>query len=537
MIKASLAIVKCLEKEQIKVVFGYPGAAICPFYDALEDSKIRHILVRHEANGGHAANGYARISGKPAVCIATSGPGATNLITAIATAYMDSIPLVIITGQVNSDQIGRDVFQEADITGAAEPFVKHSYLVKNAQEIPQIFKEAFYIAGSGRPGPVLIDIPMDIQNVDINFDYPKEVSIRSYKPTAKGNKLQVKRVVAAINEAKKPLICAGGGVFAANAQAEVKKLSELCQIPIVTTMMGISAVSSENPLYFGMLGLHGTKVANIAVKDCDLLILVGARVGDRAVRTPISLQESTQIIHIDIDPAEIGKNMAANIPVVGDAKIILEQILGNIDIQEHTEWVSYLQSKKSSVHFEKAEDGFVNPKEFIAMLSSAALKNTTVVADVGQNQIWTANNFKIKDGRFLTSGGMGTMGYSVPAAIGAKLADESSQVIAICGDGSFQMQMMELATAIQHNVNLKIIIMRNNRLGMVCEMQKNFYCNRPTAVFLDGSPDFIKLAGAYGIDAMLVNDAETAKIAIDKLVNSKGIFLIECAVNPDDPTL
>jgi len=537
MMKASEAIVKCLEKENIKVVFGYPGAAICPFYDALEDSKIRHILVRHEANGGHSANGYARITGKPAVCIATSGPGATNLITAIATAYMDSIPLVVITGQVNSDQIGRDVFQEADITGSAEPFVKHSYLVKNASEIPRIFKEAFFISGTGRPGPVLIDIPMDIQKTMIDFEYPNEVAIRSYKPSSIGNKLQIKRVVSAISSAKKPLICAGGGIFASSAQIELKKLSDLCEIPIVTTMMGISAVSSENPFYLGMLGIHGTKVANTAVRDCDLLILIGARVGDRAVKAPVSLQETTQIIHIDIDPAEIGKNMSADIPVVGDAKIILQQMLENLTKQEHNEWISFLQSKIKPTEFKKAEEGFINPNEFIALLSEKAHKNTTIVADVGQNQIWTAKNFKIKNGRFLTSGGMGTMGYSIPAAIGAKLADESSEVIAICGDGSFQMQMMELATAIQHNVGIKIIIMKNNRLGMVCEMQKNFYCNRPTAVFLDGSPDFIKLAEAYGIESMRVDSIENAKIAIDKLVNSKGIFLIECSVNPDDPTL
>ena len=537
MIKVSEAMVKCLEKENIKVVFGYPGAAICPFYDALTKSKIRHILVRLEANGGHAANGYARITGKPAVCIATSGPGATNLITAIATAYMDSIPLVIITGQVNTDQIGRDVFQEADITGAAEPFVKHSYLVKNAQDVPKIFKEAFYIAGSGRPGPVLIDMPFDIQNIEIDFDYPKQADIRSYKPTNKGNKLQIKRVISAINESKKPLICAGGGVFSANACEELKKLSSLCNIPVVTTMMGISTVSASDSLYFGMLGMHGTKTANLAVKDCDLLILIGARVGDRAVKSPVSISENTKIIHIDIDPAEIGKNLPADIPVVGDAKSILTQIIESCDKLTHTEWIEHLNKYKSEVVFTQPKKGYVNPKKVVSMLSDALPSGSTIVADVGQNQIWTASNYKVSDGRFLTSGGMGTMGYSIPAAIGAKLANEKSSVVAICGDGSFQMQMMELATAVQHDIDIKIIVMSNNRLGMVRELQTNAYSNNLSAVFLDGSPDFVKLAKAYGINAIRVSDDSEIEQAIKKLVNSKGLFLLECIIDPENSTL
>lgn len=537
MIKVSQAMVKCLEKENIKVVFGYPGAAICPFYDALEDSEIQHILVRHEANAGHAASGYARITGKPAVCIATSGPGATNLITAIATAYMDSIPLVVITGQVSSELIGRDVFQEADITGAAEPFVKHSYLVKNAEDIPRIFKEAFYISGTGRPGPVLIDIPVDVQNVLIDFSYPKTVEIRSYKPSTKGNALQIKRVLTAIENAKKPIICAGGGVFASNAQDEVKALSELCQIPMVTTMMGISCIPTDSPLYFGMLGMHGIKTANIAIKDCDVLILIGARVGDRAVKSPIIIQETTQIIHIDIDPAEIGKNMTANIPLVGDAKLILKELLEIAKPLDHSEWLKELNLHKNKVEYKEPQQGCINPKQFIAMLSEAMPENSTIVADVGQNQIWTAMNYKIKQGRFLTSGGMGTMGYSVPAAIGAKLANKKNAVVAICGDGSFQMQMMELATAIQHNVDIKIIVMRNNRLGMVRELQTNFYANKLTAVNLDGTPDFILLAKAYGIDSVRVNSAESAEIAIKKLSSSKGMLLVECIVLPDESTL
>ncbi len=536
--KACEAMVKCLVKESVKVVFGYPGAAICPFYDSLSDTDIRHILVRHEANAAHSANGYARITGKPAVCIATSGPGATNLITGIATAYMDSIPLVVITGQVNCDQIGRDVFQEADITGSAEPFVKHSYLVKNAHDIPKTFKEAFYIAGSGRPGPVLIDVPFDVQNIDIKFDYPKEVDIRSYKPTGKGNKLQIKRVVSALEESKRPLICAGGGIFLSNASDELRLLSEKCGIPIITTMMGISAVSDDYPLYFGMLGMHGKQIANKALNDCDLLLLIGARVGDRAVKSPVFLQETTKIIHIDIDPAEIGKNIGANIPVVGDAKLILEQLAEASEVTERNEWIKHLNSMKKTPEYKPAEKGFINPMKFIADLSERMPAKCVVSADVGQNQIWTSNNYHIKDGgRFITSGGMGTMGYSIPAAVGAKLADKSNEVIAICGDGSFQMQMMELATAVQHDVDIKIIVMNNSRLGMVREYQKIKHDNRLTAVFLDGSPDFIQLARAYGIEAIRVVDDESAGEAIEKLSSKKGMLFVECVVNPDDSTL
>ena len=535
--KACEAMVEALRAEDIKVVFGYPGAAICPFYDKLIDSGIKHILVRHEANGGHAANGYARISGRPAVCIATSGPGALNLITAIATAYADSIPLICITGQVNCDQIGRDVFQEADITGAAEPFVKHSYLVKNADDLPKVIKEAFYIAGSGRPGPVLIDVPMDVQNTEIDFEYPKNVDIRSYKPTAKGNMAQIKRVVKALEEAKKPLICVGGGVFASDAQREVRTLSDVMNIPVITTMMGISVFSDDNPLYFGMLGMHGVKSANVAVKECDVLFLVGARVGDRAVRTPLSLEETTKIIHIDIDPAEIGKNISTNIPLVGDAKLVLRQILGLAKPMKHEEWIKRLTSLVQKPEYKDASEGKINPRRFIEQLSDAMPENTTVVADVGQNQIWTATSYKFRSGRFLTSGGMGTMGYAIPAAIGAKLADENGEVVAICGDGAFQMSFMELATAVQHGVDIKVVVMTNNYLGMVRELQKKHYNDRLTAVSLDGSPDFITLAKSYGIPWMRVTDENQAKEAIARLSAEKGSFFVECCVEDFCSTL
>lgn len=532
-ITVAKAMVECLKAEGIETVFGYPGAAICPFYDELYSSDIKHVLVRHEANGGHAASGYARITGKPAVAIATSGPGATNIITAIATAYMDSIPMVIITGQVNSEQIGRDVFQEADITGSAEPFVKHSFLLKNADEVAETFKKAFYIAGTGRPGPVLIDIPYDVQLTKVDFEYPSEIEIRSYKPSSAGNKMQIKRVLSALEQAEKPLICAGGGLFSGDAKNLMVQFAERCDIPVVTTMMGISSISSDNPLNLGMLGMHGVKVANIAVNECDLLILLGARVGDRAVAT--MKNSNMNVIHIDIDPAEIGKNIEANIPVVGDITTILSQIMESVPRLEHKEWIEKLSQINSDKEIKPCKN--VNPKLFIKELNIHLPDNTVIVSDVGQNQIWTANNIKLKKGRFMTSGGMGTMGYSVPAAIGAKAAAPENEVIAICGDGSFQMQFMELATMVQHGFAVKIIVMKNNYLGMVREVQQKLYKEHYTAVSLDGSPDFIKLAQAYGISSERVTRIEEAEQAIKRLINSKKPYLIEVLVDEFESTL
>jgi len=533
------ALVKCLEAEGIENIFGYPGATICPFYDKLTDSKIRHILVRHEINAGHAASGYARVTGKPAVCVATSGPGATNLITAIAAAHMDSIPIVIITGQVSTDQIGRDVFQEADITGAAEPFVKHSYLIKNAGSVPEIVKKAFYIAGTGRPGPVLLDIPVDIQRQLIDFEYPESVEISSYKPRREGNGLQVKRAAEAIKKSNRPLICAGGGLFTASAQEMMVNLAEKADIPVISTMMGISAMPSPHPLYMGMIGMHGRKAPNRALSECDLLILLGARVGDRAV-TSIENHEGLRVIHIDIDPAEIGKNLPATVPVVGDLKAVLKQLLAETGPKKNDGWIKFLKELKSEENKNRTVETHkdsVNPAAFIEELNRLLPEKCVISADVGQNQIWTANNIKLNGGRFITSGGMGAMGYSVPAAVGAKTADSSAEVIAVCGDGSFQMQSMELATMIQHGINVKIIIMANNRLGMVRELQTNNYSNRLTAVFLDGSPDFIKLAAAYGIKGEYVNDISEAKEALQNLIASEKPYVLQVKVSENEKSI
>lgn len=538
LIKAAEAMVKCLENEGVKVVFGYPGAAICPFYDELTHSDIHHVLVRREDNAGHAANGYARISGKPAVCIATSGPGATNLLTAIATAYADSVPLICITGQVSTDQIGCDVFQEVDITGAAEPFVKNSYLIKDASQLPRIFKEAFYIAGSGRNGPVLIDVPVDIQQTMIDFSYPEKVELRTYKPTVKGNSFQIKKVCEALKTSERPLICAGGGVISAKACGELRELAEKTRIPVVSTMMGLGIFPTEHPLYMGMLGMHGVKTANEAVSKCDTMILIGARVGDRAVRSPKFLAKTTKIIHIDVDPAEIGKNIPAHIPLVGDCKHILKELTEKLGSAERADWLAELSEVKNAVPKEDETEGYVNPKMFIRKLSAKLPEDTICVADVGQNQIWTCNNFQFKGGRFLTSGGMGTMGYSIPAAVGAKFASPDSEVVAVCGDGSFQMQMMELATIVQEKIPVKIILMRNNRLGMVRELQTNLYKDNQTAVHIaDGNPDFVALAKSYGIRAERVCTMAEAEAAIENLCSAEEPYLLECNVWRNESTL
>ena len=532
------AMVECLKAEGVRHVFGYPGAAICPFYDELISSGIEHILVRHEVNGGHAASGYARMTGKAGVCIATSGPGALNLITSIATAYMDSIPIVAITGQVNSDQIGRDVFQEADITGSAEPFVKHSYIVKDPDTICDVIKKAFYIAETGRPGPVLIDVPMDVQLMETEFLYPDKVEIRSYKPTTEGNKLQIKRVADAIDKASRPLICAGGGVFLSGAKKELAELVHKCDIPVINTMMGLSNIDMNDKLYFGMMGMHGVKAANYAVSRCDLLILLGARMGDRAV---VALEKTSGIviIHIDIDPAEIGKNVDVNTPVVGDIKKILTQLIAIMPEMQHTEWCEELAAVRAEkCELPKTVKGTVCPKPFIEELNRQIPEDCVIVADVGQNQIWTANNICLTDkGRFMTAGGMGTMGYSLPAAIGAKKAFPERTVIALCGDGSLQMDFMELATAVQHGINVKIIVFVNSTLGMVKELQDNLYDNRETAVDLTGSPKFDIIAQAYGIDAENVTDISQAKKAIADMLDSEKPYLLQVIVDKDERTI
>jgi acetolactate synthase-1/2/3 large subunit len=533
------AIVECLKKEDVEILFGYPGVAIAPFFNSLLNSDIKSVLIRTEQNAAHCASGYARISGKPGVCVVTSGPGATNLITGIATAFADSIPLIAITGQVNSSMIGSDVFQEADITGAVESFVKYSYLVRNVNDIPKIFKEAFYIANSGRKGPVLIDIPIDIQQAQINkFSYPETVSMRTYKPTVEGNMAQIKKLVKEVERSKKPVMCVGGGVHLSDAAQEIRDFAAKCQIPVVSTMMGLGTITNDNPLYFGMVGNNGRAYANKALKDSDLVLMVGARVADRAVNRPELITDNTVLIHIDVDPAEIGKNVGPTIPLVGDLKHIFTK-LNTIDInaRDHKEWLEFLTDYKAE-HPDPRPDiskEYVDPKEFLGKLAKAMDDNGVFVADVGQNQIWATAFFRIKEHqRFMTSGGMGTMGYAIPAALGAKLADPDRQVVASCGDGGFQMSMMELATMDQQKVPLKIIVYRNNYLGMVREYQHYSYKDKYAMVDIAGKPELDMIARAYGMDYQKIDGGSDIDKEIKDFLNNEHAILLEVMTDPMD---
>ena len=535
------AIVKCLEKEGVEIVFGYPGVAICPFYNSILDADIRTILIRTEQNAAHAASGFTRVSGKPGVCAVTSGPGATNVITGIATAFADSIPLICITGQVNSELIGSDVFQEADITGAVESFVKYSYLVKDVNDIPRVFKEAFHIANTGRKGPVLIDVPIDIQNAPVSkFHYPEEISMRTYKPTVKGNMVQIKKVIKELEKAKRPIICAGGGVLLSDAETELREFSEKYKIPVVSTMMGIGAMPTRHPMYYGMVGNNGKPCANRAMNESDLIIMVGARVADRAVSQPDLITNNKVLVHMDVDPAEIGKNVGPHIPLVGDVKHIFEDIMNQEIVCSqtscnYTEWIHILDGYRESMAvIRKPDKSYVDPAGFITMLSDKMEEDGIYVADVGQNQIWSCGYHIVKKGRFLTSGGMGTMGYSIPAAMGAKLAMPEKQVVAVCGDGSFQMSMMELATMRQFHVPVKIIVLKNNYLGMVREFQHYNYKDHYSVVDLSGSPDLEKLAMAYDMKFMRLFTMESAEAAIAEFLEKDESVLMECVIDPMD---
>lgn len=533
-------VVKILEQNGTDVVFGYPGAANCPFIDKLSVSSIKHILVRNEQGAAHMASGYSRVTKKVGVCTATSGPGATNLVTGIATAYMDSVPMVAITGQVATPLIGKDAFQEVDITGATIPFTKHNYLIKDGLEIQKVVNDAFYIAGTGRPGPVVIDIPVDILKKEYDFpDEMPEINIRGYKLVGKANESQVKKVVEAIKEAKKPLILAGGGIVTSDAVEEFRKFVDITNIPVVSSMMGIGLVPTDSDKFFGMVGSHGTKCANLMLNNSDLVIIMGARLGDRAVYNADNLEKRTKLIHIDIDPAEIGKNMQPYIPVVGDVKDVLEQMLPQVEnYTASAQWIEYaLDLKKQTATIQPTEDcGFVNPKHFLHVLSEKTNSDVYVTTEVGQNQLWVSNNFVFKNPRnLITSAGFGTMGYGLPAAIGASYATDKD-VIAVMGDGSFQMDLVEMGTMCQWDIPVKMVLFQNNRLGMVHEHQFLIYKSNYQAVTIEGSPDFCKLADAYGIPSYRINENSQINDGIDKLMNTKGSFLLVIDVDPFEPT-
>ncbi len=530
-------LMESLAREGVERVFGYAGATICPIADALrEDPNIDYTLVRTEQNAGHMASGYARVTGKTGVCIVTSGPGATNLITGVATAYMDSIPLVAITGQVPSNLLGRDIFQEVDITGAVTPFTKHCYLVKDAAQLPVVLKEAFHIASTGRPGPVLIDIPVDVQEQLVpDVVFPEEVRIRGYNPSVRGNDKQISNVAAAIGMAQRPVICAGGGVFLAHAEEELRQFAEYTGIPVVTTMMGLSLLSTEHPLNMGMIGAHGNNTANKALVKSDLLIMIGTRVADRAIVSPDEIQKRMANIHIDVDPAEIGKNMQSTLPLVGNAKVILQQLMERGARAECGAWREMLQELRRTNlgRGYPTKDGYVFPGRLLRLLGERLREDAAVCVDVGQNQIWACKHLRLNGARFLTSGGLGTMGYAIPCAVGVKTAQRSRQVVAVCGDGSFQMSMNELAAVKAGGFDLKIVLFRNGVLGLVNQIQGKEPYHGPFGVRLEGDPDFAAIASAYGVPSMTLRDEAKVEETLDRFLAKEGPCLLIAEVSPE----
>lgn len=541
------AVIASLEAEGVDTLFGYPGGQAIKIYDALYDSKkIHHVLARHEQGATHMADGYARATGKVGVVLVTSGPGATNTVTGIATAYMDSVPLVVITGQVTRGVIGTDAFQESDIVGITMPVVKHSFLLQSTDDLTRTFREAFYIASTGRPGPVLIDIPSDLSSAEMVFHYPDKISLPSYRPTYKGNAKQVRQAVACIQESKRPLIYAGGGIVTSHACSELTELAERMQIPVVTSLMGKGAMRCSNPLNLGPVGMHGSKYANMAVTECDLLIAVGARFSDRVTGKVDEFAPHAKIIHIDIDPAEIGKIIDPAVPIVGDAKVVLGAINDRLEKTEAqpvgTEWVKTVCEwrERWPLYTEDFEDfpGMIAPEVVLSHLSDKLDPEASIVTtEVGQHQMWAHQNIHREHARtFLSSGGLGTMGFGFPAAIGAKIGCPEDEVVCIAGDGSFQMNSQEMATAAINKVGVKVLIMDNRALGMVHQWQRLFYNERYSFTELDANPDFVKLADAYGWQAARISKPEEIDGALDAMLSAEGPYLLDVQI-PIDQTV
>lgn len=531
-------VLECLKREGVTKVFGYPGGTVVPLYDALYDFEgLEHILVRHEQGAAHAADGYARATGTVGVCIATSGPGATNLVTGIANAYMDSVPMVIITGQVPTSGLGKDTFQEVDMTSITFAITKHNYLVKDIKDLPRVFKEAFHLAATGRPGPVLIDIPKDIQTAKAEFVYPEEVKIRGYKPTYYGHLAQIKKIAKIINQAKRPIICAGGGVISSGAEVELLKLAEDLAIPVTTTLMGLGCFSEDHPLSLGMLGMHGTGYANYAINECDLILALGTRFSDRSTGAVEHFAPKAQIIHIDIDPAEIGKNVFSYYPVVGDVKAVLKALVQLLDVKENPEWLARVEQLKTAYPLTYDKDSpELKPQYVIEEICRTAGDQAIIVTEVGQHQMWAALHYThTKSRHFVSSGGLGTMGYGLPAAIGAQMGQPEKTVFNIAGDGSIQMNIQELIVAVEHKLPIKIVILNNGYLGMVRQWQELFFSKRYSATPLSCCPDFIKLAEAYGAAGIRVEKKEEVHKALKEAmeINDRPTVL-EFRIAPEE---
>ncbi|HJV65580.1 MAG TPA: biosynthetic-type acetolactate synthase large subunit [Geomonas sp.] len=540
-------VLECLKREGVDTIFGYPGGTVINLYDELFSFKeIRHILPRHEQAGVHAADGYARATGKVGVALATSGPGATNTITGIATAYMDSIPMVILTGQVPTALIGNDAFQEADIIGITRPCTKHNFLVKDVKELATIMKKAFYIARTGRPGPVLVDLPKDIQIAQCEFHYPETVDIRGYKPTVEGHPKQVEKAVAMIKEAKKPVIYVGGGVILGNAAEELTALARRLAIPVTTTLMGLGSFPEDDPQSLGLLGMHGTYYANMAVSNCDVLIAVGARFDDRVTGKIAAFAPHAKIVHIDVDPTSIKKNVRVDLPIVGDVREVLAQMLKMVKAQDTaaakeklSPWTAEIANWKEKHPISYRQTGStIKPQYVIQRLRALSDPDAIVATDVGQHQMWTAQFFGFTSPRtLLSSGGLGTMGYGLPAAMGAQAAFPDRQVIVVCGDGGFQMNMQELATMVQNRLNVKIVILNNNFLGMVRQWQELFFDKRYSSTCLELPIDFIKLAEAFGATGLRATKVDEVDEVIRKGFETKGPVLMEFKVAREEKVL
>jgi acetolactate synthase-1/2/3 large subunit len=542
--KGGEAIIKSLQDHGVDVVFGYPGGVLLPLYDVIYDSDLKHILVRHEQCAAHAADGYARASGKVGVCIGTSGPGATNLVTGIATAYMDSSPIIAIAGQVGTSLIGKDAFQEVDTLGITMPITKHNFQAMKADEIPGMIKAGFYIAKTGRPGPIVLDLPKDVQEEE--FDYKKDLKIDlpGYKPTKKGHTLQIKKAANLILESKKPVILAGGGVIHSKSSAELLKLSELIRAPVTTTLMGKGSFPEDHKLSLGMLGMHGRKVANIVVDECDCLIAIGCRFSDRTTGNVEEFASKAKIIHIDVDPAEIGKNIDVNVPIVGDAKNTLTSLIRNItnikisaeNVTKAKKWTDYIfDFKNNCMPRLSFEDVPLKPQQVIKEIMESVDKDTIVTTDVGQNQMWMAHYFTSKIPRtFLSSGGLGTMGFGFPAAMGAKVALPESDVVSVCGDGGFLMVCQELATIKEYDIPIVVCVLDNRYLGMVAQWQKLFYDGRISHTRLGDVPDFVKLAEAFGVKGEKVERPGEMKETLKNALNSGEPTIIDVIIDPDE---